>query len=383
MVRPNSSTASVAIVYHFFAHYRQPIMDELLRDSRYRFILVGDDHDPEYSGVNAWQPHTATHFLRAPAYHLGKGLLVQPRVLRLAFRRDISCIIFLGNAKHLTTWLAALLAHLSRKRVLFWTHGWLAEERGLKDSLRRAFYHLAHALLLYGNNARQLAISKGFAPHVLYVVYNSLDYHKQRQYRAVLTASRIIQIRQQLFAAPKRPLLATIGRLTQDKRIDLLLEALHLMTNQGRQINLLIIGDGPLREQLQLLAERYHLDACFYGACYEEEMIASLLGAANLTVVPGAIGLSAIHSLSYGTPVVTHDNAEDQKPEWEAIMPGYNGALYRQGDVGDLIRVITEWLDRDVDREQIRKQCFEVVDAYYNPLYQRQVIERAIAGRPP
>ena len=40
----------------------------------------------------------------------------------------------------------------------------------------------------------------------------------------------------------------------------------------------------------------------------------------DLTVSPGNIGLTAIHSLSYGTPVCSHSNFNNQMPESEAII---------------------------------------------------------------
>ena len=42
-------------------------------------------------------------------------------------------------------------------------------------------------------------------------------------------------------------------------------------------------------------------------------------------VSPGNVGLTAIHSLSYGTPVLTHNNFNNQMPEVESIQPGFNG----------------------------------------------------------
>lgn len=129
--------------------------------------------------------------LLATADELGETLdgIAEPRLvarnplfatLKLAMRRDIAVIIFLGNVNFLSTWLAALLAMLTRKRVLFWTHGWLRKEQGTKANIRNLFYRLAHGLLLYGNRAKMIGIENGFAKDRMYVVYNSLDYQTQK-----------------------------------------------------------------------------------------------------------------------------------------------------------------------------------------------------------
>ena len=57
----------------------------------------------------------------------------------------------------------------------------------------------------------------------------------------------------------------------------------------------------------------------------------------------GNIGLTAIHSLSFGTPVASHDNFENQMPEVEAIIDGENGFLFEENNSNDLIDKIEQW----------------------------------------
>ena len=51
---------------------------------------------------------------------------------------------------------------------------------------------------------------------------------------------------------------------------------------------------------------------------------------------PANIGLSILHGMGYGLPVVTSDKVESQNPEIEALRDGENGFLYRDGDIDDL-----------------------------------------------
>ena len=46
----------------------------------------------------------------------------------------------------------------------------------------------------------------------------------------------------------------------------------------------------------------------FYGACYDESKLGELIFNADLCVSPGNVGLTAVHSMGYGTPVITHNN---------------------------------------------------------------------------
>ena len=98
----------------------------------------------------------------------------------------------------------------------------------------------------------------------------------------------------------------------------------------------------------------------------------------DLCVSPGNVGLSAIHSLSLGTPVCSHGNLDNQMPEAESILHGYNGFYFKENNLESLINGMETWFASKVDRSIIRSRCYEIVDKFYNPDYQIKVIDRAI-----
>ena len=90
MTRPR-----VAVIYHFFAHYRSAIMRALLDCKEIDYVLVGDRLDPDNS-IKPWQPPEDKLFV-APCTKVTSTLLWQKGLVRLALRRDIDVMIFLGN----------------------------------------------------------------------------------------------------------------------------------------------------------------------------------------------------------------------------------------------------------------------------------------------
>jgi glycosyltransferase involved in cell wall biosynthesis len=121
-------------------------------------------------------------------------------------------------------------------------------------------------------------------------------------------------------------------------------------------------------------------NVCFYGSSFDEVENAKLIYASDLCVAPGEIGLTAMHSLVYGTPVVTHGDFSKQMPEYEAVVSGRSGLFFREGDLLDLTDKINCWLDAGKCRDEVRTDCREIILKKYNPSYQREVIEKAIAG---
>ncbi|MFT5738257.1 MAG: hypothetical protein ACI9SG_002609, partial [Maribacter sp.] len=66
-----------------------------------------------------------------------------------------------------------------------------------------------------------------------------------------------------------------------------------------------------------------------------------------------------------------------QMPEAEAITPGLNGDFFNLDDTTDLANKITSWFEKikTKNREEIRLNCYKVIDDKYNPYYQASLIE--------
>ncbi|MFT3788170.1 MAG: glycosyltransferase [Tepidisphaeraceae bacterium] len=173
----------VAVVHHFWAHYRTAVMRELAQNGRHEYVFVGAATDPTGSVKPADAgaiPSDRRIFAPVRLLPPKKTILWQTGLLRLAFRRDIDTIILLGHVAFPATWLCTILARLLGKRVLFWTHGYTREDHGLKRLLRKTFYKLPHALMFYGHYGKCVAIRMGFDPQRIHVLYNSLDLAAQR-----------------------------------------------------------------------------------------------------------------------------------------------------------------------------------------------------------
>ena len=376
------SRETVPVVYDFFPHYRAGVNEWLLSSKQYEFLFVGgDEAAASRVGIRLWQPPAAAKVLITGNYFPVGRPLFQTKLLSLGLRSDVKQIIFLGCAEFATTWLAAAAAKWSGKRVWFWSHGWTSPDAGLKRHVRLAFYSLSHGMLLYSHRAKQEAVRQGIAADRLHVIYNSMNLAAQVRAREQVTLADVASTRAALFSNPALPTLICTGRLVPYRRLGLLLDAMHRLKQDGQPVNLLLVGEGPERSALEAQARNRGLNLRVQGECYDEGVLARLIMAADLTVVPGRVGLTAMHSFVYGRPVLTHDNPKDQGPEWEAVIPGYNGAHFSFGDPADLPRVIRQWFARDRDAMQLQERCHEVVERFYNPEVQATRILQALDGQ--
>lgn len=384
------------IVYHFFAHYRLHVLHALMGDKEWDFELVSAS-DSE-GGIKGIDPALASKPVDEGGlswtfventYPFGKRLpfLWQRGLLKRLRRDDYDAIIFLGSIHYFSTWIAARLAKVMKKPVLFWTHGLLGKDGRIMLWLRNIFYRQADACLLYGVRAKQLMLSSGrYEPERLKVIYNSLDYTELEKCRLELGVEEVSSIRQSLFHVPDVPVVVAVGRVNQVKRFDMLVEAVAQLHALDVRVNCLIVGDGPELEAVQALAEERGVSdwvVCL-GARYGRDAD-ELLCASDLCVIPGDVGLSAMHSMAAGLPVISHDCFERQMPEHEAIVPGKTGAFYRYGSVSALAEVIEDWIV-DIPRlKQARSMCVERIRKHYHVQNQQglivETLNRCVAER--
>ena len=116
-------------------------------------------------------------------------------------------------------------------------------------------------------------------------------------------AKRSSRLRRQLGLTEERPLLTYVGRLDAEKRPQVVVEAFRQLP-QSIGASLLLIGDGPLREQFAGLE---HEGIFAPGYCRDRDDLAAWLASSDLYVSAMAdetFGISVIEAQASGLPVV-------------------------------------------------------------------------------
>ncbi len=368
---PDQKNIKVAIVYPYIPHYRIPVFESLARSGNgftYFFLAGANTID---DSIKSTTKSSSLNLFVTPIKSI-RGLTFQSRIIGPCLKNDVQHIIFLGDPHFVTTWLYALFFRACNRKIWFWTHGWLRHETGVKGLIRRTFYKLGNGLLLYGNRAQTIGASAGFPTDRLKVIYNSLDYEAQKSVRESISGSITNESGADVY-------FACIARLTSICKLDLAIRALKLMQTAGtRRPYLVLIGDGPARAELEALAVELEVDVRFLGAIYDEKTIGPVLFNARAVVSPGKIGLTAMHSLAYGTPIITHGNLDLQMPEAEALIPDKTGDFFKPDDIQDLSRVLTKWVQRPRTVQE-RQDCIHEIESKYCPEVQRRLIEAALS----
>ena len=356
---------------NIFPHYRFAIWKKLIGSNKFVLDIYFSPTNPlnipapDLKNLFDDQEKAKLHFLKN--YWLNKKILIwQSEVLRLTAFSKFDYIMLLGEMYIISSWIACLIAKIRGKKIYMWSHGLYGNENFIKKHIRLIFLKLADVIFLYENRAKKLLVKNGFDEGTLDVVYNSLDFDSHQKHYHNLKKEDSTKVKK-LFKDESLPIILFIGRVTKKKKIDLLIKAIKKLNQINISYNLLIVGDGDNLEFYKASNHKY-IDRGwlnFYGESYDTKETGQLIFNSDLCVSPGNIGLTAIHCLSYGTPVASHNNYKNQMPEVEAIIDGENGFLFEENDHFDLAYKINMWFSQKhkLDREEIRK----IVIEKYNP----------------
>ena len=312
--------------------------------------------------------------------YIGNILVYQLGAAYKCLKTDFDAYIFNGEVQCLSNWIASLICRFKRKPVLFWGHGFYGNESWIKGYIRKLFYRLADYHLIYGKRSAELMVGSGFSPDKIYTVYNSLDFELHKK----LYVSRDINIleKTKIELFPRNsdlPVAIFIGRLTREKKIPYLLKAIHMCKSRGHSINCLIVGGGIDSDSLKILSKSLDIEELvfFFGPSYEEEINANLIMISDCCVSPGNIGLTAIHSMSLGTPVITHGNLANQGPEAEAIIENKTGIFFEENNILSLSLSI-EHMIYNLKKSSMESYCIEQIEKFWNPNKQASVFNEAV-----
>jgi glycosyltransferase involved in cell wall biosynthesis len=224
---------------------------------------------------------------------------VMPQLMELA--RQIQPHI-VHSHDYKANFYATRLAHRTGVLRLATSHGWTGS--GWRE---RRVYYPGDKLLLsrfpgviaVSEPIRQTLVRWGARPGRVRVLLNGIDPHAYRRDELVRC-----QIRGQLGFGPDDRILAAVGRVEQQKRFDVLVDALRLLRGDTSTVKLVIAGDGSLLPNLRRRIEQYDLSDCV-----------TLLGhCSNMRQLYSAFDMLVQSSDYEGTPTVVVEAMAMQIP---------------------------------------------------------------------
>lgn len=354
---------NVQIIQPLVPEYRVAFFNKLAQDPRCCINVFASRTMPGSQSLRSFPNSASFVHLDHPCFdvlwhrfHWQQGLSLQESL----GRGDV--LVVCGNPRFLSNLPLVFEARRRGVATVWWGIGTMPNQNRLRGFLRRELMKQMDMILLYTDREREQYLHLGFAPDRLFAINNAIDQEPIQDAIADWPWIRLSS-----FVSEKdldgKELFLFCGRLTSKARVDLALEALYELRTRDSRYELAIIGEGEEREQLTALADKLELGRAvrWLGAIYDQRAMAPWFLTAKAFVYPGYIGLSIVHAMGYGLPVITHDNMANQAPEVAALKNAQNGLLYREGDAKELANQMARLVSSNTMRTAMSQEAKRTV----------------------
>lgn len=237
-------------------------------------------------------------------------------------------------------------AHVDRE----WTRGW---NGFLQQALIRFFIFILFPLMLDKEGAVSGAAVETLNRRLLTRLTGK---RTALIYNSIRVSRKPLQL-DGLQTPVNRFIIGFVGRLTEQKGLIYLLDAVPRILENLPQAQLWIIGDGPLRQNLQSSADQLRIasSVSFYG---KRDDVPDLLRQMDVFVLPSIYeGLPTVilESIANGVPVI----ATDIPGTREIIHAGETGWLVPPRDSAALADCILQTAQDPAGRQQMARDAFE------------------------
>lgn len=152
------------------------------------------------------------------------------------------------------------------------------------------------------------------------------------------------------------------GRLASEKRADVAIDVVKRLQNDGLEVGLILVGDGPLRGQLEAMIKKESVHhTAFLGFRQPGEM-ACLYAMGDLLVHPADSepwGLVVHEAMICGVPVLCSPKAGAAH---DLVIEGQTG--FTCSSLSDYTTRIVELMENPVKLADMRRRCREVAAAF-------------------
>lgn len=168
------------------------------------------------------------------------------------------------------------------------------------------------------------------------------------------------------------------GRLSAEKGVRYLVEAVARLNGQGTAVRLLIIGAGGEMQELQNLVRQQGLEdrTVFTGFQTDSEAWISCLDVLTLPSLTEGTPMTLLEGMSLGVPVIA--SAVGGVPD--VVRDGVNGFLVAPGDVEGLSRKILAIMQKQVAVDEVVAQGMQTINSNYGMANWCQKIESVYEG---
>jgi glycosyltransferase involved in cell wall biosynthesis len=374
----------LVILTEIIAPYRIPVFNALARHPRIDLKVVFlAETDPSIRQWRVYADEIQFHYEVLPSWRkrLGKYNLLLNQNLSEALQTANPDAILCGGYNYLASWQALRWAKRKRIPFLLWCESTADDDRAghtFIESLKQKFFVKCDGFVVPGTSARNYVGQMAVNGKRIFTAPNAVDndLFASRARSARINEARVreelrLPLRYFFFA----------GRLVKAKGVFELLEAYGSLSPELRsQIGLVFAGDGPLRADLERVAESIHPGVIHFAGFVQRDELASYYSLANCVVLPthsDTWGMVVNEAMACGLPVICSEAAG-----CAADLIKENGRIVAPQNVFQLTRAMDEIATDAALREEMSRESRKIIQRYSPELCAAGIAEAALSCLP-
>lgn len=203
----------------------------------------------------------------------------------------------------------------------------------------------------------------------IHVIYNAVDTSHISNYRNERIEKLINE---------ENYVIGTIGRLSEQKGMDIFIQAMKIVSEKIPKLKAVVIGDGELKDELQRMVSELELQKTIYFLGYQSHIL-EIIGQLQFIVLASrweGLPLTPIETFSQGKTIIATDIPGNN----EVIKDGENGILIAEGDYEELADQIINLandsvkkikLEDSASRTYITSYCYHDFIDKYKKIYDK------------
>ncbi len=241
-------------------------------------------------------------------------------------------------------------------------HGYIAADRNLAiyNALDRFFLRFSTKIIAVSNSIKIALINSGVKASRIKIIKNAVPIDIDS---AIFVRNRH-ETRQIVGVDDNDFVVGYIGRLSEEKGIKYLIEAIATLSLSGLLLKLLLTGDGPSEKVLKEMVKRKGLERVVIFTGFQSDIV-PWISAIDVFALPSlteGTPMALLEAMSFGIPVVA--SAVGGIPQ--VIEQGKNGILVPPGKSDDIANAILDMFRNNGLRTNISEAAKETIKSKFN-----------------
>jgi len=360
----------IEFIHPSLMNYRLELFEKLHKKYNIKFIFVMHDPRKEFGGINipsGWNSENIflKGFLTSSSIYRKGSLINYLHFIKRLLTDDYGLMIT-GPLEMPYSLVSIVISKLRSRKVIVWGEGWYWPEDisyrrlYLYNKIIKSVLRKVDAVIATGKKSQEFYKKILGREDVFYATKYVVPFTKKDP------ANLLKNLKQKDPEIDGKKIVLFVGRIIRLKGVDYLIKAFKLLEENLDDVYLLIVGDGPFKEQCEILSKNLKIKKLmFTGYISDEDSLELYYNLGYVLVLPSitlegnaeANGYVVYESMGIGKPVVVTD-AVGATPEY--VQDNVNGFVVQEKNVEELYEALLKILNNEKLAKEMGEKSKEI-----------------------